>query len=714
MFIEPSLLTPTGSSSSFSIFSPKGIQWVNEKTGDDSFVRFLGQAAREDNSEVVLDKWKPEVFGDIFGRRQFRPLPALAETLSLLRDYFDNFNCMFPLFHEPTFMHLVRRQYSQQPYEGTGWWACLNVALAIAHRLREMSNVATADEESKAWMFMKNALGVWADLTIKNTDLLSVQALLGMALFLQGTPNPQPPFFLVGAAIRLAHSIGLHKNGAAFGLNPVEAEQRKRVFWIAYILDKDISLRSGRPPAQDDDDMNIDLPAEDPTDNVGNVPHSDGNGKTNMFRLMCTFSIIQSKVYKRLYSARAAKKTDGELLNTIGELDKELEDWRESIPPEFRADHDITVSHGPLILHIVMLHFAYYNCLTTIHRMSVHNGYWSSRLSDYAIQGLNARPLNPRVFSSASICMAAARSSVHLVKYIPQSDHACVWMVLYYPVSAAVTLFSNILQSPEDIKARSDLRLIHNVVNFLSALSIDEETGHVKRVLQVCAEFERLARLVLEKQEKEASSKRKKKASAPAVTETRKSSNPNGSASKAEAQRKPEKRARQSSPQPKHDGTSAYTPLSGTGSESNIGTPAESASSKFHNSPMPGFSNSPLPRGATALAGDIAVNGNGLGAATNPLFEQTTAFPNVFGSDFTNIGANMAGIDTAMAGQDMDFAGPPVVGQPEIAQDMWQMPSMNYEWEWGGVPGETGFPQGMESAPMHNGGMYGLNGQMRQ
>lgn len=701
-----------GSSSSFSIFSPKGIQWVNEKTGDDSFVRFLEHTAEGDQSQIVLDKWKPEIFGDIFGRRQFRPLPALAETLSLLRDFFDNFNCMFPLFHEPTFMHLVRRQYSQQPYEGTGWWACLNVALAIAHRLREMSNVATVDEESKAWGFMKNALGVWADLTIKNTDLLSVQALLGMALFLQGTPNPQPPFFLVGAAIRLAHSIGLHKNGAAFGLNPVEAEQRKRVFWIAYILDKDISLRSGRPPAQDDDDMNIDLPSEDPTDNVGNVPHSDGKGKTNMFRLMCTFSIIQSKVYKRLYSARAAKKTDGELLNTIGELDRELEDWRESIPPEFRADHDITVSHGPLILHIVMLHFAYYNCLTTIHRMSVHNGYWSSRLSDYAIQGLNARPLNPRVFSSAAICMAAARSSVQLVKYIPQSDHACVWMVLYYPVSAAVTLFSNILQSPEDIKARSDLRLIHNVVNFLSALSIDEETGHVKRILQVCTEFERLARLVLEKQEKDATTKRKKKPSS-ALGDARKGST--AASVKSEAQRKPEKRARQSSPQPSQSSGRGGTPIQTPASDGVVATPVDGGNQQNFPSATNGYAGSPLAFAAASVNGDGgSLAGGALVGVSNPLFDQTSAFPDMLGGDFTNIGANMAGVDIAMTGQEVGFGVHGSSDPSTGAQGMWNMP-MNYDWPPGSVPDDWGgFTPGMD--PTQNlppGAMFGMN-QMGQ
>lgn len=413
-----------GSSSGFSIFSPKGVEWVNTRTGDESFQHMISEVSEDDHKWT---NWKPEVFRDLFQRPVFRPLPPKQEALSLLRDYFENFNCMLPLFHQPTFMHLVERQYSADPYQGSGWWASLNCALAIAHRLRVMSNLVPQDEDEKAWSYLKNAMGVFSELTMRNTDLLSVQALLGIALFMQGTPNPQPTFLLVAAAIRLSHSIGLHKRGTGFNLNPIEIEQRKRVFWIAYMLDKDLCLRSGRPPAQDDDDMNVELPDADPDDNIGNIPLADGKGKMNLFRVMCEFSVIESKVYKRLYSTKATKHSDGELLNSIGELDEELENWKEKIPIEFRPEHEIKASHTPLILHVVMLHLAYYNCLMTIHRMSVHHGYWTSRLANYAIQGLNAKPLNPRIFNSASLSTSAARASISLLKYVPQGDFSCVW-----------------------------------------------------------------------------------------------------------------------------------------------------------------------------------------------------------------------------------------------------------------------------------------------
>ncbi|KAF2403551.1 hypothetical protein EJ06DRAFT_282690 [Trichodelitschia bisporula] len=702
-----------GSSSGFSIFSPKGIQWVNEKTGDTSFQDMISTASVDDNKWI---HWKPDVFRDIFARRVYKPLPPKQEALSLLKDYFENFNCMFPLFHEPTFMHLVDKHYSRDPYEGSGWWASLNVALAIAHRLRVMSNLVPQEEDQKAWGYLKNAMAVQTELTIRNTDLLSVQALLGMALFLQGTPNPQPSFFFVAAAIRLAHSIGLHKRGSGFGLNPNEIEQRKRVFWIAYMLDRDLCLRSGRPLIQDDDDMNVELPSEDPVDNIGNIPLADGKGKVNLFRLMCTFAVIASKVYKQLYSVKASKQSDGELLNTIGELDRELEEWKDSIPIDFRPEHEIRASHTPLILHVVVLHFAYYNCLTTIHRMSVHHGYWTSRLSNYAIQGLNARPLNPRVFSSAALCVSAARASIHLIKYIPQGDFSCVWLILYYPVSALVTLFANILQNPHDARARSDLKLMAHVVGFLSSLSQDDENSSVRRMLSICAEFERIARVVLDKADKEAAARRKRKGAggadggsarkAPGAAPERTNGAPAAEGETLTPAHQPDTRdpsvqplEEHPTPQPSQPGNipKVFTPPDYDRYMNNEGIAAALA----HLAPQ-GISAGPAAMAAMAASPAAEAwlspraNGNGAerhtpgtgnGGPPHGLPMNGSLQPPTNGTrpglNGTVNGPVPGSGSTAGNGEVGDF------DQPFVPQDLWQMP-MTLEWDWADITGGYG------------------------
>ena len=591
--------------------------------------------------------WKPEIFGDIFVRRVFKPLPPKDEAMSLFRDFFENFNCMFPLFHEPTFMHLVEKQYSRDPYEGSGWWASINVALAIAYRIRVMSNVVPQEDDQKAWYYLKNAMGVLTELTLRNTDLLSVQALLGMALFLQGTPNPQPSFFLISAAIRQSHSIGLHKRGSAFNLNLVEAEQRKRVFWISYMLDKDTCLRSGRPPAQDDDDMNVELPSDDPPDNIGNIPLADGKGKVNLFRLMCEFAMISSKVYRKLYSVSAARQTDGELLNTIGELDKELEAWKDKIPMDFRPEHEIKTSHTPLVLHIVVLHFSYYNCLTTIHRMSVHHGYWTSRLSEYAIQGLNARPLNPRVFSSAALCVAAARASIHLIKYIPQGDFACVWLIIYFPVSALVTIFANILQNPQEARARADIKLMDLVVNFLTNVVAEEGSGSLKRMLSICSEFARIARVVLDKAEKDGSKRKRKMMPDEAFRA--------GQTAMAMAQA-------QMAGRPTTPNRSQAQPNNSPRSMNNAQTVGRSASPLNH---------------------IVAPNQNAYNS--NQAFMGTANFAS---PDYNDM-LSQNGLSPDLANGQIPSTGmsPLNMGafqQPFLPQDLWQMP-MTFEWDWAGL-----------------------------
>ncbi|OCK74350.1 hypothetical protein K432DRAFT_469977 [Lepidopterella palustris CBS 459.81] len=481
-----------GSSAGFSIFLPKHIQCVLEKTGNTAFKDTMYAASQD---ETRIDYWKSHAISNIFTRPVFRQVPPKEETLSIVKAFFRDFNSVYPLFYQPAFMAFLERQYSKDPYDGVGWWASLNVVLAITLGLQAV-NDASPDIIEKAWDYFKNALAVLTELTIQSTDLFSVQAVLGMALFMQGTADPRPTAFLVASAIRLSHTLGLHRNESGYDMDPVEAEQRKRVFWIAYRIDKDMCIRLGLPLIQDDDDMDLELPSKDPEDKLGNISLPDGQGKINIFRLMAEFSLIEARVHKELYSAKASKQSDEELLITIGELDRQLEEWKESIPIDFQPEYEIKVADTSLSLHIIILHFAYYNCLNAIHRKSVHHSYWTSRSSNFISQGLDAALLGPRVFASAALCSFAARASIRLIRYIPVRYLGFVWCVLYFPISATITLLANILNTPTDPCARSDLRLIGSFVNFLSKLQ-QKGTGEVNRILGVCTEFERIAQDVV-------------------------------------------------------------------------------------------------------------------------------------------------------------------------------------------------------------------------
>ncbi|KAH8727025.1 fungal-specific transcription factor domain-containing protein [Phaeosphaeriaceae sp. PMI808] len=128
---------------------------------------------------------------------------------------------------------------------------------------------------------------------MQQADLAAIQALLGMAIFLQGTPNPQPASILTAAAIRLSYGLGMHRNELGGGLPLIEAQQRQRVFWVAYCLDKDFSLRFEQPSIINDNDMNVHLPEADPRDGL-NLMHTASDGSAvNYFRLRIHLAVIQ-------------------------------------------------------------------------------------------------------------------------------------------------------------------------------------------------------------------------------------------------------------------------------------------------------------------------------------------------------------------------------------------------------------------------------------
>jgi hypothetical protein len=246
-------------------------------------------------------------------------------------------------------------------------------------------------------------------------------------------------------------------------------------------------------------------------------------------------------------------------------------------------------------------------------------------------------------------------------------------LILYYPVSALVTLFANILQNPQDARARSDIKLMDLVVNFLSLLVSDESNMSVKRMLSVCAEFERIAKVVVDRAEKESQSRRKRKV----PTENAETPENSGHASKI-----PPSTARPS------DNSSNNAPFSPTYAEirtanafdqrnNGIVSPSNPVESQGIRLPEASNVNIPSMSGFSQDFQDI-LNSNGLGQ---------TGFPDQM--------ALPPGTDGA-AGYHFQ--------QPFVPQDLWQMP-MTLEWDWADISSSNiaTFDQGdIFGGPMQN------------
>lgn len=78
-------------------------------------------------------------------------------------------------------------------------------------------------------------------------NLTLVQALLLLSNYTQKRNKPNTGWNYLGLAIRMAMSLGLHKEFPDWKIGHLQREMRRRVWWGVYIFDSGASITFGRP-----------------------------------------------------------------------------------------------------------------------------------------------------------------------------------------------------------------------------------------------------------------------------------------------------------------------------------------------------------------------------------------------------------------------------------------------------------------------------------
>ncbi|KAL2673942.1 hypothetical protein Neosp_012388 [[Neocosmospora] mangrovei] len=419
-----------------------------------------------------------------FSLPTFQELPTKPVALDLVMDTFNSFFRFFPLFDKQDFLQKFDRHYLTSSPSNPGWWACINIVLSLAHRFRSMRMFETGYESAQACGYCHNALAVVAELNILHNSLPAVQALVGMALVLQGSANSHPASVLTAAAVRLAQAMGLHRKTRDNGLTEAENEQRRRVFWLAYILDKDISLRMGQPFSQDDDDMDVELPSGV----LSSLPSNRDEPCTiDLFKSRIGLAVIQGQVYKRLYSVQASQQSETQKASVAKEFDSIISYWRSSVEIDLDSDH-VAMPLSPEALHVIILRFTYIHCLVMVAR------HLPQRQQHMVNEGSD---LQGTFVPVESDCLIESRKAVRLMHLIPHGDYACVWIMLH-PFFAAVTmLLQNALDHPTCADAQSDLEIVQPFFRLLDVLAAEERTcyrsNEARRMHRECNDMLRKA-----------------------------------------------------------------------------------------------------------------------------------------------------------------------------------------------------------------------------
>lgn len=349
----------------------------------------------------------------------FTNIPPKAHLESLFKVSYNTINCQWPLFDHSNLIPLLDEEYasdSSSIHRSPARWGLLNAAIAIAIQSRAAED-SYSDMIDLSWHFFKNSFSVFPAIVSRGTDILALEALLAMALFMQGSSDARTSSLLISEAARLSTTLGFHKRSFYVGMDPITSERHKRAFWVAYILDKDISIKTGMPSAYNDDDISLGYTSSDSLGCPGKIVASEIRVEATVFRLRTQIAVIESNIQNQLYSEKATKCGADTCLQAVAELDYQLGDWKEQVPLNIQPGHINWSTVSPSREPILSLHFVYYRAMSALHGFAAH------------IMPVNDINFLSQSISSNSIHTTMAHESIQLLRFLPSQAPGYLWYV---------------------------------------------------------------------------------------------------------------------------------------------------------------------------------------------------------------------------------------------------------------------------------------------
>ncbi|KAK5069145.1 hypothetical protein LTR51_008691 [Lithohypha guttulata] len=360
-----------------------------------------------------------------FPQAVFSPLPPEVFARQFVENALDEIGKFWPLLDTTSMLEMMDEQYAaglDNCHQNQARWALVNALLAMSVQWKAASS-ATNGLFPMSWTYFKNAFSVFPQLVIQGRDLVACQAVLIMAMFMQGTGDARATSSLIATAAHLAQIIGLHNRDSYPNMNIAEAERHRRVFWSVHVVSNNVAMKCGVSVPLDDDEIEIELPSEIPSVGVGHI----GSTNQNLFRYMAQLSIIQSKILTLVRRrVKMLGQNPAEFFKRIARLDHQLEDWKSGLPIVLRPMTNIVLSESDLDSSTVHLHLAYYATAYKLHASIAHCDSRADMRSEIAKSLYSTRDVLTMSWSSPTP-VNGARAAIFLMQHVTSLALPQLW-----------------------------------------------------------------------------------------------------------------------------------------------------------------------------------------------------------------------------------------------------------------------------------------------
>lgn len=219
-------------------------------------------------------------------------------------------------------------------------------------------------------------------------------------------------------------------------------QHHERVFWITYIIDRDLSILTNKPYLIRDEHIGIDAYKMSAREGLGvlkgDLVEADYHLQIEVLHWRTELATIKGKLYDLVYSAKTLNFTPVQKQAAERRIFRMLKEWY-----DFKPDPNLDKYYDPALYspetlarqkHVFILHLDYYHCLFSVVNASVRNEAWRRTLTLFSDTYTCGKDTRSIATESAllpcnwlELVEAARKCLERVLNYIPEYDAALQW-----------------------------------------------------------------------------------------------------------------------------------------------------------------------------------------------------------------------------------------------------------------------------------------------
>ncbi|KAH8093725.1 fungal-specific transcription factor domain-containing protein [Cristinia sonorae] len=374
-------------------------------------------------------------------------LPEIQTTRRMAAIYYRHAAWMYtPVPESEFYLEILPRIYSQslnveQDPIDSHRLAVVFMVLALG-TLVDLDRPPLSTEASQYYQLGRTALSL--DSILECQSIPAIQALLLMCHYMFWGFIDGPRWALMGLAVKLAQSVGLHRDSGRWNLSTEETFKRRSLMWELFTYDSWQSLTFGRPPSFAMAYIDCQMAHDTTETEQGDVEMSFSAWK-HRFSSRC-LSVVQEQGFGARPSSYKA----------IQDLDKKVRNFY--VPPSLRVPGfggaKVDMGAPPPSVELTMQRYTAF-AIREISIFYLHRGFFAKAIEDHPED-----PLGSKYAPSFLAAYNSACSFAGLIKSL-HSQHPALtersWFLFTHVFSCAIVLGSIPTRCPTMALARSAL-----------------------------------------------------------------------------------------------------------------------------------------------------------------------------------------------------------------------------------------------------------------